>query len=193
MQYSISAEKLYVKKFGDDYASLGLLYLNMGLLHFERSDHDEAELYYNNALRIYNLNFESNHPNIGRIYNNLGLLFSSRKQYTQALNQYKRSLEISKDPSSVLINLRNIASAYQSLNQFDLADEYYQRAIQNAKISFGEMHYELGKSYRRYGEFLFSSGKNDLALEYFVLALNVFKSNFPDANVCISEGFQINW
>ena len=28
---------------------------------------DEAELYYNNALRIYDLNFETIHPNVSKI------------------------------------------------------------------------------------------------------------------------------
>ena len=71
---------IYINKFGEDYVSLGLLYLNMGLLHYNKTDHDEAELYYKNALRIYNLSFDNNHPNIGRIYNNLGLLATAKEQ-----------------------------------------------------------------------------------------------------------------
>lgn len=190
-QYSKLAEKLYVTKFGSDYASLGLLYLNIGLMRFNQSDHDEAELYYNNALRIYNLNFSNNHPNISKIYNNLGLLYTVRKQNEKALSFFKKSLEMARDPDFIITNLRNIAGAYEKLDQFELADDYFQKAIQKAKISFEETHYEIGQSYKRYGEFLMNTNKSEIALEYYFLALNVFQSNFTGANAYISDVYQL--
>lgn len=191
LQFSKLAVALYIDKFGSDYTSLGLLYLNMGLMYYNQSDHDEAELYYTNALRIYNKNNISEHSNVGKIYNNLGLLYSSRKKHEQSLNFYYKSLEITNDPKSIIICLRNIAGAYENLNQHKLADEYYQKAIQNVKRSFDEMHYEMGQSYKRYGEFHMHNDKIDKALDYFAMALHVFTSNFSEANVYISDVYKL--
>lgn len=185
------AEDLYVKKFGENYASLGLLYLNMGAIYYSKTNHDEAELYYNNALRIYNLNFENNHPNISKIYNNLGLLYSRSQQFEEALLYYKKSLKIATDPDFIIINLRNIAGAYNNLGHYELAETFFQKAIQKSKDSHDEMRYEMGQSYKYYGEFLMRFDENEKSLDYLSKALNVFKSKFSEPNVYISETYKL--
>lgn len=187
LEYSGLAEKIFKEKFGNDYASLGLLYSNTGLLHYQKSNLDEAELFYKNALRIYQINYAHDHPDIGRVYNNLGLLYFSNEQYEKALEFYEKGLSIVQDPNSIIINLRNIADAYNALKKNDIADMFFKKSIQKALDLFGESHYELGYANMQYGEFLLNVGNLKKAKKYFDESLVILKKNFPERNIYLSE------
>jgi two-component system, NarL family, sensor kinase len=73
------------------------------------------------------------------IYNNLGLVFDQLQQYEESINYNKKAIELKKklegnNQATIENSLNNLALAYKSSGQYDLAIENYLQILQNKNL-----------------------------------------------------------
>jgi signal transduction histidine kinase len=114
------------KETGND-KSLGLSYSNIGDIHADRKEYDEANKYYQLAL---DLAISTNTPYyIQSAYRHLGEMALLQKDYSKAISLTKKSLSYNQvrdtDPI-VSLSYHQLAQAYRALGNYRAADENQQ-------------------------------------------------------------------
>lgn len=176
------AEKLYVYKFGNDYADLGPVYSNLANIYKLTGDYIKALEYENNALRILkkdsiNLfeNYQVSKYNIIETQFKLGNTIEAIKF---AQNNIRR---MTPELKARLYDL--IASAYRSRHDIVLAEKNYSYAIKSWIQLYGDDNIELISEYLAYSSFLISQKKYDQALSFTrkadKIVLNFYKEKSP--------------
>lgn len=116
------------------------LYTYFGWVYSTTGDYSKAEEYYTNALLIY-AEFKTysdiNKTGIIYLYNGLGVLNKRMKKYSQAIENYKKAAVISVkiEPSFLAIVYGNIANAYREMKEYELSEEYFERAVNIKKLT----------------------------------------------------------
>jgi CHAT domain-containing protein len=133
------AENIYKSSGKKNLEYLSFIYTRIGRIYSATGDYSKAEEYYNNALLLYQeikTYSDINKSNIITLYNGLGVLDKRMKKYPQAIENYKKAIEFSEklDPSRRTFLLGNIANAYREMKQYDMSEEYFQRAIKEEKL-----------------------------------------------------------
>jgi tetratricopeptide (TPR) repeat protein len=119
-------------------------------------------------------------------FNNIGITFANQQQYQDALQSFQQSLSIrqrflSENHLDIGISLTNIGGIYSSTNQFDLAFEYYGKAL---KI-FSQNNSSIYKAivYQNMGQIFYEKNQLKEALDYYQQAAIIFRqtrsSNHP--------------
>lgn len=181
------AESIFVNVFGEDYHELGTLYLNMGNIFNKKQDFEKALEYYKKSYQLVMSIMEDNHPIISKALNNMGSIYFNQKKYQNALDHYKLSLEMTNDPITKTIILRNLGKIYHELEDFDVASEYFLNSVKYASENLEDNHYETAKSYLALGEYLQSRQMIDSSLAVYYYAYDLFFKNFGFNNPFIAE------
>lgn len=181
------AESIYINVFGEDYHVLGTLYLNMGNIFNNKQDFEKALEYYKKAYQLLMSIMEKSHPVISKALNNMGSIYFNQKKYKNALDHYELSLEMTNDPISKTIILRNLGKIYNELDDFDLASKYFLNSVDYAKDNLEDNHYETAKSFLALGEYLQSREMIDSSLAIYYHAYYLFFKNFGFNNPFVAE------
>ena len=72
--------------------SIGAIYVNLGLLHYNNSDYENAVYFYMKAENIYLTN-EPNNKDLAIVYSNLSITYGAINKYDEALNYSKKALD----------------------------------------------------------------------------------------------------
>lgn len=83
----------------------------------QSNDFNRARQSYKQALKF--------NPNDARIYNNLGILCQNLNDWSGAMGYYQKALEIEEDAGT----LYNLAQLYEQMEDFDRAEDQYEKAI----------------------------------------------------------------
>ncbi|MHC1778451.1 MAG: CHAT domain-containing protein [Lentimicrobium sp.] len=172
------AEIILLKKVGANHPDLGSLYQNMGQAYIHMADYEKALTFFNKALAIASVNLEPGHPNILSINMNIGYVYEKKGDFTNALKYYELSLPEDKNIPAVIKTYSNMASLYNSMKEADLADEYFDKAIDLALMILGKDHPETGLLFTRYGYFLITHDQADRSVEMFRKAYEISLNNY---------------
>lgn len=165
IEYYKRAESLCLNVKDDQSQMLGTLYVNLGNIFADLGDYNQSLLYLKNAYHILKKdsansksNFHVSKLNIAEIYLKLGFA-------DQAIKLAKSNLGLF--PNDLKFNLYDlIALAYRKIDDYDLANAYYQKAIKMATELYGKSGSDLIFEYLVYSSFLLSQNKYDQALSY---------------------------
>lgn len=145
--YLEKAEELEQKedKLSDIYNRLSLVYSSLG----------NRDLEYKYDMKYLNTNLKLNNlDEVSVAYSNLGLFYSKQGNKQEALNNYFKSLDLKGEKENGT-TLSNIATVYTSLEQFDNAIDFYNKAIDRysyfqdnkgiclAKTNLGSLYYTI--------------------------------------------------
>ena len=120
---------------------------NLGLVHIEKGDFEEA-------LRDYNIFLEKIDPGYAVAYNNRGIAYFRLKKYDRAMENYNKAIEL--DPDSGL-TYSNRGVVYSDMKQYERAIEDYNKAI--------ELNPEHANAYTNRGTAYRDKGALERALE----------------------------
>ena len=187
IKYHNLAENLIKKKFGTNYYALGEIYVNKGNIYSDMNDFDKALDYFKKSLQIYKSGEKKNNQRIAPIYNNIGTVYLKKEQFNESIEYYELSYELTNDPISQTLLLRNLARSYLNLGDIGKSENFILKSIEVAKNKLSKNHYEIGNSYLIYGEFLLSRDRLDEALEYFYKAEDIMVHNFSLKNPHLSK------
>ena len=137
-----------------DNIDVGLIYNNLGTVHFYRSNYFEAENLYKKAIKTNNKNYEA--------LNNLGNLFIKQNLYEKGIASYKKSIEINE---KFIPAIYNLSIAYKNTGNFAESKKYLFKAIE-IKNDFFTAHRNLSE--------IIKYEKGDKHLD---LMINLYKDN----------------
>ena len=141
---------------------------NLGAVHANLGEFDQAELRYRNSLAIIETIQGPHHPDIAMGLNNLASLYFSQQLFKKAEPLWQRALGISerilgnKHPHLVqpLVTLGIVTHIQR---KFDQAETFYIRAIRITEHSLNPEHPRLISLYTRYGSLLRQADREEEA------------------------------
>lgn len=132
---------VYLRKALESNPNYETAWVNLGIIHRQLGQLDEAEKCYKNAERIA--------PEDPYLMTSLGALYFHRKEPQKGINYFKKSIELEPDLNT---SYGNLAYAYLSLGQADKAshwlEEAKKRGYPNADVIEGKLK-KLQKRQRR--------------------------------------------
>ncbi|HIS37463.1 TPA: tetratricopeptide repeat protein [Candidatus Scatousia excrementigallinarum] len=155
-----------------DKTLLAELYFKYALCCDELDETEEAVLYYRKCCEI-----EKNNPHLASALSNLALIFDETGMNELAFKYYVKSLEIDEQNE----NNNGIYSSAIKLAEMtsrkypEKAEVYYQKAVKSANL-LNENIYKL-TVYIEYGDFFMNHKNIKMALNYYLLALNLTDDN----------------
>ena len=128
---------------------------NLGMNRLNSSDYRAAIDYFSKSLEISRNDPNAQEANFVHSISNLGLANQELELYDQAIIYHLEALEIRerlKDANGIAISCANLGICYKLMAEMELAEKYYQKAIENAKIAgnkvlFHRVHDNLGSLY----------------------------------------------
>ena len=189
LPYYDKSENILLKKLTPNHPDIGILYQNKGQIYVHMGDYEKALLYFKKALAIIEKNYESGSKQRQAINMNIGYALEKKGEFTQALAYYKASIPTDTISESAIKPFINLASLYTSMNNANLAEEYFLKSIQLAVKFWGDSHPETALLYTRFGYFQLLESRSDLGLKMFSQALDISKSNFGIVSREVSNNF----
>lgn len=144
LQYAEEAKRITEHLYGKDARQLIGVYQSLMLIAHDAGWFSQSEEYGKELLRLADLNLPPDHPNKGLVHNDLGSLYESMHNMDEAIFHRQKMVEIiqqdyakHKNPQLLAIAYNNMGSLYSTLGEFQLAEEYFEKAMQLHEINFG--------------------------------------------------------
>ena len=171
------------------------LYCELGELHFNLSDHQQAKEYFELALSIEVNELGAHHIVVARMYHNIGALKQQIGDHQQAKVFYERALfvQLSKlgpDHVNVANTYRSMGNLQQALGDHQQAKEYYERALSVRLSKLGPDHVSVASTYRSMGVLHSEMGDHQQAKDYYERALSVQLSKLGPDHVDVANTYQ---
>lgn len=131
-------------QFSPQYADL---WVNKGVISFNRGQDDKAKEYFIKALRL--------NQDQAQAYNNLGQLYMKELQYGKGHDNFQRALRVNPDYLEARYNL---ALAYKALNQLDKAKKELRTLL--------HVRPDLADAWGQLGQIAVEEGEIEKAIEY---------------------------
>ena len=133
----------------------GIIYNDLGILHYRIGNYDKANHFYQQALSIRGELYAEN-PSIyatsyAAVYNNLGNLYRKTREYSESEKCHKEALAVKlkhsdKDPSGYDIYIArsytNLGNLYCDYGDYDKAKECYGKALKIKEKLYAENPFE---------------------------------------------------
>ena len=154
------------------------LYCELGELHFNLSDHQQAKEYFELALSIEVNELGAHHIVVARMYHNIGALKQEIGDHQQAKVFYERALSVrlsklGPDHVSVSSTYQNMGVLHSEMGDHQQAKDYYERALSVQLSKLGPDHVNVANTYQSMGNLQQALGDHQQAKEYYEHALSV--------------------
>ncbi|MEO1448161.1 MAG: CHAT domain-containing tetratricopeptide repeat protein, partial [Bacteroidota bacterium] len=158
---------------GPDDANLNLPYSNLGVGMLARGRYQEARFYIGRAYDLNRQNLEPGHPDMVASYLNMAAVFQKINKPDSSLQYLKKSIQYAKRPSLDRMEaLGGLGQYYLNEAEFDLANQYYEDARQEALNLFGKQTAREATFMESLGEVAVAEKKYATARIYFSQALD---------------------
>ena len=165
---------------------VAICYNNLGSVHRDLGDLEQAKEYYERALTIYLKKLDPDHLDVAMCYNNLGTIHSELGDLEQAKEYYERALTIylkklDPDHLDVAMCYNNLGTIHSELGDLEQAKEYYERALTIRLKKLDPDHSHVATCYNNLGIVHRALGDLEQAKEYYERALTIYlKKLDPD-------------
>jgi tetratricopeptide (TPR) repeat protein len=139
---------------------------------------------YDSAMEFYfvSLTLMKNDLDRAMCINNIGITLAKQEEYQDALKSFQQSLSIRQrflpeNHRDLGISYANIGGVYSSINQFDLALEYYQKALKIFLKNCSPIYKAI--VYQNIGEILYDKNQLNEALNNYQQAAIIFRKIRP--------------
>ncbi len=162
---------------------------NRGIEYLWSGDYNNAEILIKKSLNLKKQFYkDTTHIYIANAYNNIGLIKMDTWQYDSALIYLKNAEEIYLKFNNTEIGLANLNSnkgkIYKSTGDFQMAGQYYTRALQILKpISNRNADLRRAETYNRLGLLKVKEGKLEEAKQYYLRGINEY--NFDNEKLVL--------
>jgi len=151
-----------------DHHDVGIAYTNLGRFYTVQGKYQQAEQFFDEALRIYEETLGSDHPWTAICLSRFGFLLLKQKKYKKAEQFFQRALAISEKslgPDNIytatsLFNLGLLKSAQQNYTQ---AEEFFKRTLAIREKDLGLSHPNTREVVREYAALFRATGRGEEA------------------------------
>jgi CHAT domain-containing protein/tetratricopeptide (TPR) repeat protein len=197
------AKNIYILKYGDDYHELGHVYNNLGIIYSARGDYSKALNYHERAIQLLT-KIPGTYKNIIiNAYNNLGFIYQKMNDYEKASAWFLKNVEFSLTyaPEKLTQTYIYLGNTYKHLGSYDIAEKYFQEAIQVTTQIYSDTHSILASAYLNSGLFYTSQAEYKSGLNLYRKALKLYIQHYgfkhPKTsrclyNIALSYKFQHN-
>lgn len=184
------AESILINQFGGQHPYYTYIYNNLAIAYKENGQYEKAISYYNKALH-FQKGGKINTKETASILQNIGVVHLKRKEYNQALDYLHKSLALKENLNHSLTSntYYYLAKTYYLLNNIEIAEEYYQKLINNKKQLFGDLGTDVGIAFLNYNVFLKKNINQEKGLEYVNKALSIFLKNLGPYHTYTSQSY----
>jgi CHAT domain-containing protein len=168
------AESIFRKNFGPDYSSIGIIFLNKANIYSSMADYERALNYNTRALTIFREHLNPDHPNILTVYLNIGYYHEKKEDYIKAIEFYEKSINSERITPFNIKTYRNLANLYSLLEEVEVANDYFNKAIDYSVEIFGNEHPETALSYANYARHLTENKHYEKSHRLLNLARNIY-------------------
>ena len=183
MKYLSGALKLHedntIRAEPDHVELVTCAYHNMGTLHRDLGDYQQAKEYYERALSIQLNKLEPDHVAVARTYHSMGTLHHDFGDYQQAKECHERTLSIQQNKLGpghvelVACTYHNMGTLHRDLGDYQQAKEYYERALSIRLNKLGLDHVDVACTYLNMGILHYNLGDHQQAKECYERALSI--------------------
>jgi tetratricopeptide (TPR) repeat protein len=154
---------------------------NLAEFYYVWSNYDESLEFYKECLEISS---KQSSFEMAFILNKLGLVYEMKEDFTESLANHHKSIDIyekiTKNNSTIqyLTALNNTANVYKKMGEYDKALEYFEKSENQTKKIFKFNDPLIASSLTNIGCVYNSLNMNDLAIESFNKAIEIFRQAF---------------
>ncbi len=180
-----------------------------GKLFLDNGEYALAIKYHQKALEILQKVRGKEHSETVMGYNNLGLAYQLKGEYDLAIQYFQKSINIlerglgrndpaldcffeiviGKEHHYIVWSYSNLGLTYQLKGQYDLAVEYYTKALKVREKAFGKSHPDTAMIYDNIGVIYKLKGDYDRAIDYHEKTLNIIKEVFGQAHPKLATNY----
>lgn len=131
---------------------------NLGQWHQLQDGLDEAEHFYDRALRLQEASLDPKHLDLATTLANIGYIHLLRRNFSLAERLLRRALDIRRngeqgpaEPTAIALTLQSLASALEGLGRVDEAEASLREAVALRRASQSPLHAHLAGSLQRLG------------------------------------------
>jgi tetratricopeptide (TPR) repeat protein len=177
-----------IQSVGESHPDTATSYNNIGYIMKVKGDLDSALINYEKAKEIFKDLFGESNSDYLMSLNNIGSALIAKKKYRRGI-EYLLKVEsngaLEQEMYGVLLS--NIATAYDKLNEYDKALNYYDKSLK-ADIPFlNNDHPDIATTYSNIAGTYLKLGKRVEAKSYYLKAVNIlinkFGPNHPNTEV----------
>nr|XP_058960257.1 uncharacterized protein LOC131787183 [Pocillopora verrucosa] len=188
------ALEIQMKQLGPEHVDVATSYNNLGNLHSDLGDTDEAKDCYKRALEIRLKTLGPEHVHVASSYNNLGNLHSDLGDTDEAKDCYKRALEIrlkklGPEHVDVASSYNNLGTLHSDLGDTDEAKDCYKRALEIQMKQLGPEHVDVASSYNNLGTLHSDLGDTDEAKDCYKRALEIRLKQLGPEHVDVASSY----
>ena len=170
------------------------IYHNIGLLHKELSDYQQAKEYYERALSIQLNKLGPDHVDVAGTYHNMGILHRNLGDYQQAKEYYERALSIQvnklgPDHVHVANTYHNMGALHRNLGDYQQATKYYECALSIQLNKLGPDHVDVATTYHSMGILHHKLGEDQQAKKYYKRALSIRLNKLGPDHVHVANSY----
>ncbi|WP_421796096.1 CHAT domain-containing protein [Haliscomenobacter sp.] len=167
------AEKIALKKLGQQSAAYGSCCFNRGRTLFLKRDYTSAEKWYNEAKAIREKALGREHPDYATSLNNLAILYKNMGQYEKAEPLYLeakaiREKALGREHPDYAASLNNLGILYENTGQYEKAEPFYLESKAIREKALGREHPDYAASLNNLAILYENSGQYEKAEPLYV-------------------------
>ena len=168
LEVALAIEDEALEKFGRNSLVYANCCINFGKWHLAKSEHQEAEKRYFEAIDIFKTLYGVEHNLYAKALNNLGVLYYWMGKFEKCEPIYLQVRDIQekavgKNHIDYAVSLNNLALLYKELGRYDKAEPYYIESYLLFKKILGDNHPQYARSVTNLGVFYFVIGNFEKA------------------------------
>jgi tetratricopeptide (TPR) repeat protein len=173
-------ENILEKTSSNDNEQLAYIYHQLGCVHNEKNNLDQAFQYFQQSLDIKAkyLPEEYNDPQLADTYSNLGSIYHAQGKLDDALDYFNRALQ-TKDQRILASIYNNIGMVLKRQEQFSNALEYFEKSLEIDLNSLPPTHPDLATTYSNIGRVYSTLKDYSNALVYYQKTLDIRRLSLP--------------
>ena len=185
-EQALKADELHL---GYDDPMLSIYYSNIGLVHLEEEEYEEARRFFNVSLSYT----EDNHMLSVLPLQNLGILHFEQGNYDSALSFFERGHSIQKryddHDTNASFFYASMGSIFKAKGLLDTAFVYLKKSLDINRAVTGESSSHTSNNYYNLGDLHEQIGAYDLAMSYYQKSLNINKNIFGEHHPDVADSY----
>ena len=176
----------FKKIYNDSSYSIGLIFCDIGNVHYNLANYDKAVEYYKISKQILYNQSIPDYSKISIIINNIGSIYYRQGEYQLAIDYYIEAIKMQHnsyvDYVDLSVYLNNVAGIYLIINEVDSAEKYYHKSLQIRLANLNNNNL-LMQSYNQLGILYSINGSYHTSLNYLQKAIVLNTIDFKDTSV----------
>jgi tetratricopeptide (TPR) repeat protein len=176
-------ENLLEKTSDNDNQQLAFISHQLGCVHNEKKNLDQALEYFQRSLQI-KANYlpgKSDDPQLADTYSNIGSIYHAQGDLDNALAYFNHALKTNTNDQRILASIyNNIGMVFKRQEHFLNALEYFEKSLEIDLNSLPPTHPDLATTYSNIGRVYFALKDYSNALIYYQKTLDIRRLSLPE-------------